>query len=217
MRQINKQLQDSICKYFYENNVTYLLKDELKADSIKDVTRIIFKKYDSPHQKQIYLKYLKFYANQFQDLNKMDEFNNYLYDIIYDTKTIFSVKEDDIWYKKWMTFIRKQMIALIILTFNQLNCYYEFKDLFAIWDVLFPETPLPRKKSPSESQTPSELSSYSEQQNDESQIDNQITRSISTDSITKKLQLSKSLLGSPQINTLDTGNRYQFGCEKSKM
>lgn len=37
----------------------------------------------------------------------MDEFNNYLYDIIYDTKTIFSVKEDDIWYKKWMTFIRK--------------------------------------------------------------------------------------------------------------
>ncbi|KAL4457089.1 hypothetical protein ABPG74_014727 [Tetrahymena malaccensis] len=135
----NKQLQDTLTKYFLENYVSDLLKDKMRKSNNRAVFQEISSTISSGRPK--YLKLLNAFEDKIKFYQLDSQYNNMLLILILDVGRHPRESEE------WRTHTRKRMLSLLLYVhWNEQEKRDEFQSFFEMWKVAYPENPLPQRQ-----------------------------------------------------------------------
>ncbi|KAL4474124.1 hypothetical protein ABPG72_002849 [Tetrahymena utriculariae] len=139
MKSANKQLQDTLMNYFLENHVSNLIIKEMNCIS-KRAVRYEIEKTMQKNKTAKYMNLLNAFEAKVKQFAKEKAYENLLMQLITDENSGSRQSE------QWKTLVRKRILALLLyIHWSTPNAENIFNDFFAIWDLIYPNHPLPQK------------------------------------------------------------------------
>ncbi|EAS06999.2 hypothetical protein TTHERM_00841250 (macronuclear) [Tetrahymena thermophila SB210] len=139
MKSANKQLQDTLMNYFLENHVSNLIIKEMNCIS-KRAVRYEIEKTMQKNKTAKYMNLLNAFESKVKQFGKEKAYENLLMQLITDENSGSKQSE------QWKTLVRKRILALLLyIHWSTPNAENIFNDFFAIWDLIYPNHPLPQK------------------------------------------------------------------------
>eukprot|EP01006_Ploeotia_vitrea_P027206 TRINITY_DN60063_c0_g1_i1.p1 TRINITY_DN60063_c0_g1~~TRINITY_DN60063_c0_g1_i1.p1 ORF type:complete len:172 (-),score=9.25 TRINITY_DN60063_c0_g1_i1:906-1421(-) len=138
MKSANKQLQDTLMNYFLENQVGTILKGPLNQSS-KRAVRLFIEK-DLPSEGTKYINLLRAFEHKLREHGCQDEYLNLLLSLVQ------AEQRNDFQSDQWKSMTRKRILSLLLIVHWFEGEAKKFPDFFALWDYIFVDNPLPKRK-----------------------------------------------------------------------